>query len=57
MTKGQAINARATAGSQMVYMRESYKRIVSKDKAKADYLLACAEIEYSVALGVETVSL
>jgi hypothetical protein len=41
----------------MVYMRESYKRIVSKDKAKADYLLACAEIEYSVALGVETVSL
>jgi len=56
MTKGQAINARATAGSQLVYMRERHKKVNHKNKEQLDYLLACAEIDYSIALGVESLT-
>ena len=56
MTKGLAINARATAGSQLVYMRERHKKAAPKNKEQLDYLLACAEIDYSIALGVEATS-
>lgn len=58
MNNGKAINARATAGSYLTYIREMHKRTIFKadQKVNVDILndmLACAEIEYSVALGDE----
>ena len=55
---GKAINARATAGSYVTYIREMHKRTIAKASQKTNVyilndMLACAEIEYSVALGDE----
>ena len=55
MTRGEAINNRASRGSHMVECRERLKRLGSmaaKD-SKVIVDLVNAEIDYAIALGIE----
>jgi len=58
MNNGKEINARATAGSYLTYIREMHRRTIVKASQQANIhilndMLACAEIDYAIALGDE----
>jgi len=55
MTRGEAINARASAGSRLVEARKRFERFreMADRNSRVAVELVHAEIDYAAALGVE----